>query len=933
MIEINNISKVFRTSEVETVALNHVNLEVKEGEFVAIMGPSGCGKSTLLNILGLLDNPTEGSYRLMGEEVGGLKEKERTHVRKGKLGFVFQSFNLIDELNVYENVELPLTYLGFKASERRRMVEDILKRMNISHRAKHFPQQLSGGQQQRVAIARAVVTNPKLILADEPTGNLDSKNGAEVMNLLTELNKEGTTIIMVTHSQHEMSYEKCYPEAENLIMARIAAQNMTTGEVQGDDGMNYDYTVCDPVAFTLAQDMPEEIESATCVLPSQFYHIYKEDKLLSKANYMMVDTCFFETMGIPVLKGNAKDLIISNSIFVSEHFARETFGSADPIGKTLSADKQLELTIRGVYKDIPENSMLSRDFVITIHRDGRYASGNGWNGNDIFYAFARLRHASDIDKVNSKIQQVMAKYSPLQWDDWKLEYSVVPLSKRHLDSADTQKRLMIFGFLGFSVFFVAIMNYILISIATISRRAKSVGVHKCSGASSGNIFGMFLAETGVLVLLSVLFSFLLIINMGELIEDLLGTSLASLFAWDIIWIPLLTVVVLFLLAGGIPGKLFSRIPVTQVFRHYTDGKRGWKRSLLFVQFTGTSFVLGLLLVTLLQYSHLMNGDMGIKIPGLVEAETWMSGETVEHVKDELLRQPMVDGVSASTHSVLGEYWTRGLIGNDGKRIATLNFNMCDYDYPNVMGIRITEGTTIKKKGDLLVNKELVRLMKWTDGAVGKSVSGVEGTIVGVFDDIRNRSFYSSQSPIVLIADKESANHTINVRLKEPYDENLKRLNECVAKTFPNVALNFNSVDSMIREGYKSVYRFRNAVWISSCFILLIVITGLIGYVNGETQRRSKEIAIRKVNGAEASGILKLLIYDILNISVISVLIGTAASYFTGQIWLEQFSERIDMDLLLFIGIALLVLLVIVACVVVKAWHVANENPVKSIKAE
>ena len=187
MIKINDISKVFRTSEVETVALNHVNLEVKEGEFVAIMGPSGCGKSTLLNILGLLDNPTEGSYKLLGQEVADLKEKERTRVRKGKLGFVFQSFNLIDELNVYENVELPLTYLGVKAGERKRMVDDILKRMNISHRAKHFPQQLSGGQQQRVAIARAVVTNPKLILADEPTGNLDSKNGAEVMNLLTEL--------------------------------------------------------------------------------------------------------------------------------------------------------------------------------------------------------------------------------------------------------------------------------------------------------------------------------------------------------------------------------------------------------------------------------------------------------------------------------------------------------------------------------------------------------------------------------------------------------------------------------------------------------------------------------------------------------------------------------------------------------------------------
>ena len=216
MIEINNISKVFRTSEVETVALNHVSLDVKEGEFVAIMGPSGCGKSTLLNILGLLDNPTEGSYKLLGQEVADLKEKERTRVRKGKLGFVFQSFNLIDELNVYENVELPLTYLGV-----------ILKRMNISHRAKHFPQQLSGGQQQRVAIARAVVTNPKLILADEPTGNLDSKNGAEVMNLLTELNKEGTTIIMVTHSQHDASFAHCTVHLfDGSVVASIAAQEL-----------------------------------------------------------------------------------------------------------------------------------------------------------------------------------------------------------------------------------------------------------------------------------------------------------------------------------------------------------------------------------------------------------------------------------------------------------------------------------------------------------------------------------------------------------------------------------------------------------------------------------------------------------------------------------------------------------------------------------
>ena len=206
MIKVENLTKYFETEEIQPIALNKVSLEVADGEFVAIMGPSGCGKSTLLNILGLLDNPTEGNYYLDGREVGHLREKERTEVRKGQIGFVFQSFNLIDELNVFENVELPLTYLGIKASERKERVQNILKRMSISHRGRHFPQQLSGGQQQRVAIARAVVANPKLILADEPTGNLDSKNGLEVIRLLNDLHDEGTTIVMVTHSQHDAGF-------------------------------------------------------------------------------------------------------------------------------------------------------------------------------------------------------------------------------------------------------------------------------------------------------------------------------------------------------------------------------------------------------------------------------------------------------------------------------------------------------------------------------------------------------------------------------------------------------------------------------------------------------------------------------------------------------------------------------------------------------
>ena len=208
MIQLSNIKKVFSYGDVYTIALGGINLEVKEGDFIAVMGPSGCGKTTLLNIMGLLDNPSEGNYLFDGVEVARLKESQRTTLRKGKIGFVFQSFNLIDELTVEQNVEMPLKYLGIAPSERKKRINDVLMRLNIAHRAEHFPNQLSGGQQQRVAIARALVYNPKFILADEPTGNLDTRNGKEVMDLLAELNEQGTTIVMATHSQRDASYAR-----------------------------------------------------------------------------------------------------------------------------------------------------------------------------------------------------------------------------------------------------------------------------------------------------------------------------------------------------------------------------------------------------------------------------------------------------------------------------------------------------------------------------------------------------------------------------------------------------------------------------------------------------------------------------------------------------------------------------------------------------
>lgn len=335
------------------------------------------------------------------------------------------------------------------------------------------------------------------------------------------------------------------------------------------------------------------------------------------------------------------------------------------------------MIVRGVYRDIPENTMFKADFVVSVHKEGGYKDGAGWGGNDIFYAVFRTGEASDIEVVNDNIQRMVEKYMPTEHNGWKLELSVIPLATKHQTSSETTKRLVIYGFLGFSIFFVAIMNYMLIVIATLGRRAKSVGVHKCNGANNGNIFSMFMMETGIIVLVSILVCAFIIFNARDLIEDLLSVRLASLFTWGTLWVPLLVVVLLFLLAGVLPGRIFSHIPVTQVFRRYTDGKKGWKRSLLFIQFTGVSFVLGLLLVTLMQYSHLMNRDMGINTAGLVEAESWLDIEIVPHMRDEIRRQPMVESVATASHSVLGQYWTKGLIAclpiSSSNTLFSINF--------------------------------------------------------------------------------------------------------------------------------------------------------------------------------------------------------------------------------------------------------------------
>ena len=761
--------------------------------------------------------------------------------------------------------------------------------------------------------------------------------GSSLTKLLSLTLGLAVGVLLFSQIAYELNYERCYPDADRLVLVAGDMYNKAEGEApHTGDYSKYDTDTYDVMAPTLAQDMAEWVESGTTVLAYENEQtVFVDNRRVDEATYIYVDTCFFRTLGIEVLKGKPEELIQSDAAFVSQSFARRVFGDADPVGRVLTLDKQSAFTVRGVYQDMPHNSMLKHDFVLSIHRNGGYFIGNGWKGNDIFYAILRLKRAEDFDAVNANLMRTIKQYTPCEYGGWKVDYEVITLPRLHTAHPDTRNRLLVLSLLGAVILFVASMNYALVTVASLSRRAKMVGVFKCNGASGGSIFRLFLTETGLFAIGAAALSALLFYVFRDVIRSLLGVSVADLFTWETCWVPLLTVVALVFVAGVIPARMLARIPVTQLFQRYTEGRRGWKNSLLAVQFTGVSFVLGLLMMVLAQYSLFTGRDMGIRVPGLMEAEVYMHPDTVETVCDYIKREPYVQGVTVGTSSVLGQYWTQPLLNNEGRSLGTLNFNYVLPNYTELMGIEIVEGRTTQQRFEVLVNEELVRLMRWTDGAIGKRLLNSPkwwGTIVGVFRDVRNEGFNHAQSPVALIAHPQ-AYHAFEVRLKEPYADNLRKLNAFVDEAFSDISMHFIPVQQKVRDMYQDVSRFRNAVGITSGFILLIVLIGLIGYVGDETQRRSKEIAIRKVNGAESRDIFVLLSRSILRVAVPTVLIGTALAWFSGRAWREQFVEQASVSGVWYILLALVLLVLIVAVVVMKAWRIANEDPVRSIKSE
>lgn len=759
-------------------------------------------------------------------------------------------------------------------------------------------------------------------------------------------------VLLFSQIVYELNYDKAYREHERLAL--FGARDITP---EGEASY-WEYDTWRPAAAALAESLPEQVECATPVFFWAQPDFYLEDKKLEKMQAIFGDTLYFRTMGVEVLKGDPQLLAQAGTAFLSRSKARELFGTQDPVGKTLSMDKRDVLTVRGVYEDLPGNVSFTHNILISLPTIEQYYGQGTWSSNDIYMIYLRLRRPEDLAEVNRRVTEVISHYTPVEnrWNGTSLQCQVIPATRFYMESPDNVRRLVILSVLGFSIFFVSGMNYVLAAIATIGRRAKMVGVHKCCGADAGRVMCLFLWETALMMLAAIGCSLLLMYLFRDAVEDLLGiSSIGELFTWQTLWVPALTVVLLFLVAGVLPGQMFARIPVTQVFRRYTDDKRSWKRGLLFVQFTGVAFILGMLITSVSQYHDLMTRSVGFRSEGLAVGTAtgdlggvtddgdW--GRAVDYILDDLKRQPFVEAVGRSEQNLLTHYSTTNQEAEGGKKYVHIHFQYFgNREFPEAVGLELVQGHWPMNPGEALVGESLVREMGWNDQVEGRKLGvgttrwrrkGDEwqpSTVAGVVRDVRNTGFFSDPSNVAYVYDPKF-NSTYHVRLKEPMRDNLLRLNDYVKQVYPQTGLAFLSYDDVRRDNNESVLRFRNTVYMTSACILLIVLMGLIGYVSDETQRRSKEIAVRKVNGAEAGDILRLLSVGILRVAIGAVLIGVAASWYMSGVWMEQFADSAMLSPLWFVLLFAVLLALIVLTVVLRAWRIANENPVLSLKSE
>lgn len=738
------------------------------------------------------------------------------------------------------------------------------------------------------------------------------------------------SILLFSRVVFEQSFDTCFKDNERLF------QLWNVWTVNGEDIKPSEYII-GAVAGGVLEAMPDIVESAASsgqwMVSAPFYNgdvRFNESKIAA-------DSLFFRTMGIEVLSGNPiNDLVQKDVVYLSKRLADKMFGGESPVGKVISYNKEIDLMVKGVYASLPDNCTMRPEAVISLPTVWSRGWGNySWHGGDSWREYIRLKKDVDLDELNKRIDMVVQQHAPRN-EKFGITVTAKPIRDTYRDYEEVKRMRNIMLILGLAILFITALNYVLISISSLSRRAKSIGVHKCSGAGAGTVFGMFMWETAIVILLALLLMIFLLFNFREFVEDTASAKLEALFAMDRIWVPLGVTLLLFLLGGVLPGHIFSRIPVTQVFRRYTEGKKGWKTPLLFIQFAGVAFIGGLMCVVMLQYHYVINKDTGYNPEriaiGVNNAPTAEARSVARHFYEGL---PYVEEVASSESYPSNGYSGQMIPDEAGVELFSSCYDYTTENYVSFMGMSVLQGRVPRESGEVAVNEEFVRRMHWGKDVLGRNIRTEEGRVkvVGMLKDFNIEGFYEAPKPFVLHHHPYELGNLVYVRLKEPFGENLQKLIREASQAFPDQTIDFFGLEQKMVESYNPVRVFRNATLLATITILFITLMGLIGYINDELQRRSKEIAIRKVNGAEASSILEMMTCNILWISLPAVAIGTWGAWYVGSLWIEQFVVTIDYVIPYYIGIAVLVLAIIIGCVLSRTWKIANENPVKSIKSE
>lgn len=741
------------------------------------------------------------------------------------------------------------------------------------------------------------------------------------------------SILLFSRVAYEQSFDTCYKDYDNLY--QIWSVFTVKGEKYPPQEQN-----CGPVAGAILENFPEQVEAATSTCYWKNSPLYNGNIRFDEKK-IVADSLFFQTMGIEVLSGNpVKDLQQPDVIFLSDRFAKKIFGGEDPVGKTINYNHEKDFMVKGTYKALPANATVNPEAVISMPTLWNEGSGGNysWQGGDSYPEYIRFRPGADKSVVNARIDAMIEKYRP---EESKTKYGytafVKPIRDTYRNYESVKRMRNIMSVLGFAILFIAALNYVLISISSLTYRAKAVGVHKCNGASGGKIFGMFLLETGIIIVAALLLMALVLLNFREFFEDTAAAKLSLPLAPERIWVPLTVIGVLFIVGGVLPGRLFARIPVSQVFRRYTEGKKGWKRPLLFIQFAGVAFISGLMCVVMAQYQYVLNKDMGYNPQRLALANAYWNKEKECDAAFQFFKGlPYVEAVTSANNTPISGY--SGSMIRDESGNALFSTRACYYmreDYPAMMGMTLKTGHMARTEDEVIVNETFADMMHWGNDAVGRTVN-VDGTaqmkVVGVLKDFQIEDFTADKMPFVARYNKYFVG-TIHVRLKEPFVRNLQQLNKDVADAFHNQTIDFIGYEKKITDSYNSVRVFRNATLMAAITMFFVMLMGLIGYTADEVRRRSKEIAIRKVNGAEASSILELLSKDILVVALPAVILGSLASWYINGVWMEQFAEQIPLGWIVYLLVIIVNLVIIVGCVLWKSWRIANENPVNSIKSE